>query len=418
MKSTSLSVQFTVNDLSASYEVLGSSDNYSFQYKLGQGNDLVDVVGETAVKIVPLHGNYGLFEIKVFAVSDVGIRSDFIIGEVEVNPPQFDQTFTFNNLSISDLRGGIKDSLFAEYSPSYQGDKLIVSQQFAGKSIELSWDLIPPPGHSLEGQSVGTELLSDTLFSGIIVDIKTGDQSIDLSALNQSNDAIQSLSRYLNTAASNVATDLDNYRSFSLVLDEGVFDGLNLPRDVAVDLVAVDKFGRTCTGTISGSNPEPFLSDLTSNLNGSEMSFSWDVDTVDYSGMNINVLGIPEGRQLFNSGNLLASKNFIENLNNTFSNNLTWDNNFNYSSGDLVLEDGDVYRSNVDHSSSYNNRPSSSSVTWTNYGPPIDYVYNQENVSELTFNQEQFLDINIIIHFKFLTILVEAICFCYQKMIH
>ena len=52
MKSTSLSVQFTVNDLSASYEVLGSSDNYSFQYKLGQGNDLVDVVGETAVKIV------------------------------------------------------------------------------------------------------------------------------------------------------------------------------------------------------------------------------------------------------------------------------------------------------------------------------------------------------------------------------
>ena len=390
MKSTSLSVQFTVNDLSAHYEVLGTSDNYSFQYKLGQGNDLVDIVGETAVKIVPLHGNYGVFEIKVFAVSDIGIRSDFIIGEVEVNPPAFDQTFTFNNLRISDLRGGIKDSLFTEYSPSYQGDKLIVSQQFAGKNIELSWDLIPPPGHSLEGQSVDTELLSDTLFSGIIVDIKTGDQPIDLSTLNENNDAIQSFSRYLNTAASNVATDLDNYRNFSLVLDEDVFNGLNLPRDVAVDLVAVDKFGKTCTGTISGFNPKPVLNNLTFGLNGADMSFSWGVDSMDYSGMNINVLGIPEDRELFDSGDLINSKNFIDDLNNTISNNLTWDNNFNYSSGDLVLEDGDVYRSNADHSSSYNNRPSSNSVTWTNYGPSVDYDYNQASVSQTKFDQEQF----------------------------
>jgi len=390
MKSSSLSVQFTVNDLDANYEVIGTSDNYSFQYNLGKGSDLVDLLGQTASKIIPLKGNYGTFEVKIFAVSDIGIRSQFLLGEVEVSPPSFDATFTFNNLRISSLQGGIEESLFNQHVPTGEGDKLIVDQQFAGKNIELNWELIAPSSHALEGLSLSTELLSDSFFSGIVVNIKTGDQIIDISTVDTSNDAIQSLSAFLNTEPTNVADDLQNYRSFSLLLDEDVFNGLNLPRDVTVDLVAVDKFGRTCTGTISGHNPEPYLNSLTQTLNGSEMSFSWATDTVDYSGMNVNVIGIPENRELFDSGDLLASKNFIDNLNSTISNDLTWDNHANYSSGDLILENGDVYRSNTDHTSSYNNRPKNDDVTWTNYGSSIDYVYTNETVDVFTFEQEQF----------------------------
>jgi hypothetical protein len=390
MKSSSISIQFVVNDLNANYEVIGTSDNYSFQYKLGKGSDLVDGLGGIATKIVSLKGNYGVFEVKIFAVSDIGIRSDFISESITISPPTFDQTFTFNNLRISDLRGAVVDSLFVEKSPAEPGDDLIVSQQFAGKDMEVLWELIPPVGHALEGQSVSTELLSDTLFSGFIVNIKSDDQVIDVSSYDDQNSAIQSFSSQFNTNPNNVAQDLSGFRNFSLTLDRNVFDGFDLSRSTSLEIVAVDSFGRTATGTISGNNPTLFLNNLTSSLNGSEMSFSWAVDSIDYSGMNINVLGIPENRELFDSGDLTLSKNFIEDINSTISNNLTWNNNFNYNSGDLVAKDGDVFRSNIDHTSSYNNAPQNDSATWTNYGQSIDYVFEQESLGTLSFNQEQF----------------------------
>lgn len=390
MKSTSLSIQFIVNDLSANYEVIGTSDNYSFQYKLGRGNDLVDVLGDVATKIVSLKGNYGLFEVKVFAVSDVGIRSNFISESVTVSPPTFVDTFTFNNLKISDLRGGVRDSLFIEKSPAEAGGELIVAQEFAGRNVDISWELIPPVGHAREGQSVSTELLSDDLFSGFMVNVKSDDQIIDVSSYNVDNSAIQSFATQFKTNPSNIAEDLSGFRNFSLTLDENVFDGFGLSRNTAVEIVAVDSFGRTTTGTISGRNPELILSNLTSTLNGSEISFSWAADSVDYSGMSINVLGVPENKDLFDSGDLSASKSFIDNLNNTVLSNLTWDNNFNYSSGDLVLSDENVFRSNIDHTSSYNTAPQNDSVTWTNYGQSIDYVFREDSVDTLTFNQEQF----------------------------
>jgi len=390
MKSTSLSIQFVVNDLIANYEVIGTSDNYSFQYKLGRGNDLVDALGDVATKIVSLKGNYGVFEIKVFAVSDIGIRSDFISEFVTVSPPTFDQTFTFNNLKISDLRGAVTDSLFIDKSPSGPGDSLVVTQQFAGRNVDISWELIPPVGHAREGESVSTELLSDTLFSGFMVSIKSDDQIIDVSSYDVGNSEIQSFASQFKTNPGNVSQDLSGFRNFSLTLDENVFDGFDLSRNTAVEIVSVDNFGRTATGTISGRNPELFFNTITSALNGSEMSFSWAADLIDYSGMSVSVLGIPENRELFDSGDLNASKSFIDNLNNTVFSNLTWDNNFNYSSGDLVLNDGNVFRSNIDHASSYINSPQSNDSTWTNYGQSIDYVFKQEDVDVLTFNQEQF----------------------------
>ena len=61
MLSTAIGIQFDVNDLKASYEVIGSSDNYSFQYNLGKGSKLVDFEGDSAQKTISLNGNYGIF---------------------------------------------------------------------------------------------------------------------------------------------------------------------------------------------------------------------------------------------------------------------------------------------------------------------------------------------------------------------
>ena len=73
ISSTTLGISFDVMDLDASYEVVGTSDNYSFQHKLGLGKNLVDSVGDSCDKIIPLYGNYGTFDVRVFAVSNIGI---------------------------------------------------------------------------------------------------------------------------------------------------------------------------------------------------------------------------------------------------------------------------------------------------------------------------------------------------------
>ena len=103
MLSTAIGIQFDVNDLNANYEVVGSSNNYSFQYNLGKGSKLVDFEGETAQKTISLNGNYGIFSIRIFAVSDVGIRSEFIEKNISISPPLFDDTFTFSEIRVSNL---------------------------------------------------------------------------------------------------------------------------------------------------------------------------------------------------------------------------------------------------------------------------------------------------------------------------
>ena len=86
MSRTAIGVEFTVNDLNASYEVVGTSDNYSFRYELGRGSSLVESEGDSVFKSVPLQGNYGIFDVRIFAVSDIGIRSEFIQDRIEIFP--------------------------------------------------------------------------------------------------------------------------------------------------------------------------------------------------------------------------------------------------------------------------------------------------------------------------------------------
>ena len=64
MATTILGLKFKINDLSARYEVIGTSDNYSFSYDLGKGEDLVESsVDNQYTKSIDLLGNYGIFNV-------------------------------------------------------------------------------------------------------------------------------------------------------------------------------------------------------------------------------------------------------------------------------------------------------------------------------------------------------------------
>ena len=401
MNSSSISVEFTVNDLSANYEVIGTSDNYSFQYKIGKGSDLVDSSGESCIKIISLKGNYGEFEVKVFAVSEIGIRSDFIIGSVKVSPPFLDETFKFNNLRFSPLNGGVEETLVVNQSPVDTGGELIVSQQFLGRDVEVLWELTPPIGHPKEGQSVSTDLLSDDMFSGFEVNIKTGGQLIDIGSYSDLNIAIQSLSRQINTSPSNVSGALKEYRQFSIHLDSDVFSGLNLSRDTSLEIVSIDNLGRTATGIISGSNDETKLLNFSQNLNGVDSSFSWSTEDLDYDKVEIDILAVPGHVNLSNSGDLIESKNFIEKINNTARSDVSWVYGFKYQSGDMVLEDDSVYEANSTHSGEYANRPSEGSSLWSNLGSSFDYIYSRENSETDSFSTQQIFSYKYYYTFKF-----------------
>ena len=385
MLSTSIGVQFEVNDLDASYEVLGTSDNYSFQYKLGKGSNLVeDLTNNIANEVIPLKGNYGVFEVRVFAVSDIGIRSEFVIGSVDITPPSFEGTFTFNNLRMSNLIGGVEDSLNIEYAPSSPGDELIVSQQFVGNDIELNWQLIPPVGHPREGQSVDTELLTDTFFSGFKLRIKSDDVVVS------DNDLGNSVGLANTLLTNDVLGLLDNYRDFSVRLSPAVFQDLDLERSIALELVAVDKFGNTCTGTISGYNPPPTLQDFTYAIRGSDMSFSWFIDDADYTRVDINKIAIPKERELEASGSLVDNVDFFSELNDTVDSNKVWDRskNVNYQSGDMVLWKDNVYQALSGHSSSYSLSPQDG-FPWRNVGETIEFEHNSYSTTETIFSTSQ-----------------------------
>ena len=190
--STSIGIQFNVNDLNAHYEVIGTSDNYSFQHNIGIGSSLVDQEGDVVNKNISLQGNYGIFDVRVFAVSNIGVRSPSLTGVIEITPPEMEGTFTFNNLKIENIDDINVDPQIIK-SPISPGDDLFVSSEFFGKNIDLSWELIPPAGHSKEGQSLAETLLSDTFFSGFRLEIYDDDQLIDLSLLDDTNEALINL---------------------------------------------------------------------------------------------------------------------------------------------------------------------------------------------------------------------------------
>ena len=384
MKNTSLGISFKVNDLDASYEVLGTSDNYSFQENLGKGFELVDQEGEEAKKSISLKGNYGVFEVRVFAVSDIGVRSEFIVDDVEIIPPTFDGTFTFNNLRIDSIKPYVVESIETLKSPESPGDDLRISQQFIGKNIDLRWELIPPEGHPLQGESVSTELLSDTFFSGFRLNIKSDSEVISEYDLNLSAALENSL------LTSNVYETLQNYRAFNLELDQDVFNDLGLGRSVDIEIVAVDKFGQTSTGSIEAYSSYQYIYNFEYEQQGKNSIFNWGEYDSNYSGVVVKVLSLDDDNGLKYLDSIDNNAAYFEQVNQVVDLNSQWSNGIGkYHSGDKVLYEGYVYEAIQDHESQWIARPTNEDF-WVNIGGRRNFTFEQFEINkyELLYSQD------------------------------
>ena len=267
MATTILGLKFKINDLSARYEVIGTSDNYSFSYDLGKGEDLVESsVDNQYTKSIDLLGNYGIFNVRVFAETSLGIRSQFIEDTVVISPPSFGGTYTFSKIQMSSL--GKDFDPFINKAASQQDNLLNCSSVFAGRHVNIKWEVSPPPGHPLEGQSISSELMSDPFFDHFELSLKSGNPGLDISSLSSS----EPLMNTLKTEEVNEA--LSNYRENFLNIDNYIFEDLDLARNLDLQIVCVDSLGDTCTGLISGFNPAPVLSSFSNSTSSSKTSFS------------------------------------------------------------------------------------------------------------------------------------------------
>jgi hypothetical protein len=386
MASTTLGVRFNVIDLDASYEVVGTSDNYSFQYNIGRGSDLVDAAGDSVDKLIALNGNYGDFTVRVFAVSDIGIRSEFIETGIYISPPRFDSTFTFSNLRIANLPEISNVGATDVYTPSGNGDKLIARSEFVDKNIQLQWELIPPPGHAREGDPVSTELLNDAFFDHFEVTIKREDGSVLSDAELVSG---TSLAAELNASPDALPNALSYYRDFKLNIDAGTFDDYDLSRTVSFEIVAYDSFNNTSTGILTGINYEPYLNSFINSLRGSKHGFSWASADTDFSNVAVSGFYVPANTNIYSSNSIGQNDEYYNDLLNAQE----WRNMPNkvWRQGQNVLDDdGIVYRALVDHTGSgIQTKPSNSQVHWTGLEAPVDYNYFETIVSANSFELSQ-----------------------------
>jgi len=371
MKSTALGVKFLVTDLSVNYQLVGTSDNYSFQYDLGKGSSLVEEVYEEYTHRVDLKGNYGSFNVRVFAINDIGIRSQYIEQTISISAPEFKSTFSFNNLnSIVDL--GTANNLIVS-SPSDQDNSLIVNASFVGRSLLINWELIAPPGHSKEGQSLSKELLSDTFFDKFEITIKNGVDRIliDNDILNNS----QGLQNYLLT--DDVVGALSDYRNFSFEITTQAFNDLDLDRQFAIEIKSYDSYGRSSIATINCSNSEPEILNFTESLNSSLTSFSWINSDDDFSNVVVKYLYVKSNTILSDYTDLYKSVEYLSEI--ASAPDYVSLNNHLYLVGEKYLySDGNVYQVIQEHTADINKNPSNTDF-WENLGPKIEFFYTDEN---------------------------------------
>jgi hypothetical protein len=386
MLSTALGIQFNVNDLDAHYEVVGSSDNYSFQYNLGVGRDLADFEGEAIQKSVSLEGRYGFFDVRVYAISDIGVRSAFVETGINISPPKFDNTFTFNNLRVTNLPVRTDVGSANVHSPQFEGDKLEVKSEFINKNAQISWELIPPVGHANQGESIDSELLKDGLFEKFDITIEngTGAVVIPASVLDASPGLQNSISAEVPSEA------LSNYREFSLSLNESVFDDLNLDRTFGLRIVSHDSFGRTATGVLTGVNYESNIEGFNYSLRGSDVSFSWFSNDSDFNKVSIKKLGIPSSVELVDYKNLQANIDYFRDV--LLANQ--WNFGFgNYQSGDMVTYNTPpqtgIFKCIQPHSSNKNRPPDNGDYWEFIREDKVLYDYSSFNITNNQYSDTQ-----------------------------
>ena len=349
MKTTILGVEFTITDLDANYEVVGTSDNYSFTHKLGKGRELVDIEDgdnragfeKTYGTNIDLLGNYGSFDVRIFAVSDIGIRSEFIQSNIHIDAPDFNGTFMFSNIQVVE-KGKTLDGEILK-TPTELDNELIASSDFNGRSISLKWSIIPPPGHAKEGEPMSDGLLADGFFDKFEIVIKNGIDQIDISRtiLNSSESMQQKLS------SADVYGALKEYRSFSIDIDTGSFNDFDLDRNVSFHITCCDKKGGKSVGIINVENKKPVLSNFLKSNKGLQTAFSWDCKDADFTNVIVNYVALAGGNDLEYNYDIIESVKYLRKIQDAPS--YVSVNNKLYQVGEIVKDLGVVYKCKQQH---------------------------------------------------------------------
>ena len=388
MKESAISIQFDVQDLDSSYEVYGTSKNHSFREVLGKGSKLVFEEGETYTHLIGLQGNYGKFEIRVFCVSDIGIKSESLLGIIQVDPPEFEGTFTFNNLKINTDDPRINNSLELTQIAQNFGDPVSVRQLFGDRDINISWQLLPPGGHEREGESLDRELLEDPYFSHFVIYLKNGDSIVDVS---------QSVTLQSLLQSSNPQEVLSEYREFEFNFSTELFDELNLGREISLLIESVDSKGNIANGKIELYNAVVGISNLVHELNGNTVQFSWNILDLDYRSSLIRSLAIPEKYTLYDNTSLENSIQHYEEVNGA----PRWEDpsvgeNIIFDIDDIVIYDEKVYKCIASHTSSFDSSaPSIDTDNWLKiYDQVFPYIYKEFSVTTNSFLNYQLWGYN------------------------
>ena len=378
MKKINLGIEFFVNDLSASYEIIGTSDNYSFEYSIGIGRDLVDYEGEKYFQSIDLKGNYGDYDVRVYAVNGVGIRSKYIQESISISAPKLEGTFMFTNLINSTDSELLDNHILSE--PTEDDNQLIVDSNFVGKNVSISWALIAPNGHPKEGTPLTNELLSDPLFDRFEIKIYNGKERI-LITESQMND---SLGMQASLSTSDVSSVLSSYRDFSIEINSQTFEDLSLDRDFQVEIKCFNAYEQSSSAYINLFNKIPYISNFRYENSSGRVSFAWDPLDIDYAYTKIKYLGVPAGNDLLDYSDIdISSIDASEVLDAPVYREAV---GFNFKIGEKYLyEDGNVYEVLLDHVFGVDKKPTNSSY-WVNRGVFRDVVFGEEDSSKSTFS--------------------------------
>ena len=397
MKTTLLGIKFNILDLDAKYEVIGTSDNYSFQYELGKGRDLIGqenyqyvgtFLGSEYSTSIDLLGNYGTFLVKVFAVSDLGIRSEFISSTVDIEAPRFDGTFSFGSIQVADKEDFLESKI--SKPPTPLDNELVCSSSFSDNSIVLEWKIVPPPGHTEEGVLIGNDIVNDPFFDRFEVSIRNGVEEV-LITEDQLNASVSLVSDF---STVDVASHLNNYKKCSLNLSSSLFDELDLDRSITVEIKCFDSFGQISSGKIYLENQKPAILNFNQFELKNKQSFSWIGEDSDYKYSKICYIGIVSGIDLPVKNSVKDSVDYFneialaqeyQNVNNKF-----------YKKDDIVRFENYIFQCKVDHYTKQNGEDTSTSVEafWEELFISPQFIYREvSNLSE-SFEVERMFGYN------------------------
>ena len=375
MKESSILIEFDVQDMSASYEVYGTSKNYSFKENLGRGSNLVFNEGDTYSHVIGLKGNYGEFEVRVFCVSDIGIKSEALLGNIVVAPPEFEGTFTITNLMIETENSIINSSREITQAADNFGDTVEVSQKFGERNFTISWQILPPGGHEKEGSPVSSDILDDPFFSHF--EFKIFDDSGNIVNLNNSV-ALQSL-----LGSANVNQVLSEYREFRFTFSEALFEDLNLTRDLRIEVKCKDTKGGSSFGYLNLYNPVVDIGNLIYELNGNTVQFSWNILDIDYIGSDIKYFAIPDKYEIYDEDNFESNVDHFNSIVNAetwttpdFSDTVVW------NQGDIIIYNARTYECLQTYSAnSSSNTPNYDSLHWEEiYDSIVPFLHEEISV--------------------------------------